>query len=55
MKLKKELILKSNVFFPKPDVDSCVLSFKPRKEIHPEDFNAIQKITKLAFQKRRKL
>jgi len=52
--IKKELIVKSNVFFPKPDVDSCVLSFKPRKEVNPEDFNIIQKITKLAFQKRRK-
>ena len=49
--VKKELIVKSNVFFPKPDVDSCVLSFKPRKEVDPEEFDIIQKITKLEFQK----
>ena len=52
--IKKIFILKSNVFFPKPAVDSCLLSFMPKKNVKKEVFTAIKKITKLAFEKRRK-
>ena len=52
--IKKIMNIKSNVFFPKPDVDSCVLSFKPKKAVNKKEFLAVKKITKLAFEKRRK-
>ena len=29
--IKKIFNLKSNIFYPKPDVDSCLLNFKPKK------------------------
>ena len=52
--IKKITNIKSNIFFPKPEVDSCVLSFKPKKEVNMKQFLAVKKITKLAFEKRRK-
>ncbi len=52
--IKKIFTLNSSVFYPKPDVDSCLLRFLPKKKIKTEVFFAIKKITKLAFEKRRK-
>ena len=44
----------SKMAFPKPEVDGCVLSFKPKKGVNKKQFLAVKKITKLAFEKRRK-
>ena len=52
--VKKITNIKSNVFFPKPEVDGCVLSFKPKKGVNKKQFLVVKKITKLAFEKRRK-
>ena len=52
--IRKVFNVKSNVFFPKPDVDSCLIAFKPRDKITKNEFYNIKKITKLAFEKRRK-
>ena len=30
--IKKIFNLNSNIFYPKPDVDSCLLNFKPKKK-----------------------
>ncbi|PPR25676.1 MAG: Ribosomal RNA small subunit methyltransferase A [Alphaproteobacteria bacterium MarineAlpha9_Bin4] len=52
--IKKLFNIRASVFFPKPKVDSCLLSFTPKNKIRKDIFNAIKKITKLAFEKRRK-
>ena len=52
--IKKIFNLKSNIFYPKPDVASCLLNFKPKKNLSIEIFNELKKITKFAFEKRRK-
>ena len=52
--IKKIFNLKSNIFYPKPDVDSCLLNFKPKKNISIDVFNELKKLTKFAFEKRRK-
>ncbi len=52
--IKKIFILKSNVFFPKPAVDSCLLSFSPKKKIKKELINEIKKITNINFENKRK-
>tara|TARA_B100000161_G_scaffold43384_1_gene26835 strand:+ start:289 stop:1155 length:867 start_codon:yes stop_codon:yes gene_type:complete len=53
-KIKNLYNLKSNVFYPKPEVESCLLSFLPKNNIKIEVCYAVKKITNLAFQKRRK-
>ena len=52
--IKKLFPLKSSIFYPKPEVDSCLLSFKKKSNIKNDVFNELKKITKLAFEKRRK-
>ncbi len=52
--IKKVFNIKSSIFFPKPDVDSCLLTFKPKHKINKKELSNIKKITKLAFEKRRK-
>jgi 16S rRNA (adenine1518-N6/adenine1519-N6)-dimethyltransferase len=52
--IKKIFNLKSNIFYPKPDVDSCLLNFKPKKNVSIDVFNELKKITKFAFEIRRK-
>ena len=52
--IKKVYTLKSNVFYPKPEVDSCLLSFTAKDNVDKVIFLAIKKITKLAFEQRRK-
>ena len=52
--IKKIFNLKSNIFYPKPDVDSCLLSFKPKENTSLDVFNELKILTKFAFQKRRK-
>ena len=52
--IKKIFNLKSNIFYPKPDVDSCLLSFKPKENTSLDVFNELKILTRFAFQKRRK-
>ena len=52
--IKKLFPLKSSIFYPKPEVDSCLLSFKKKNNIRNDVFDELQKLTKLAFEKRRK-
>ena len=54
--VKKEFDISSNSFFPKPKVDSTLLSFTPKKKYYninnPEN---LEKITKIFFNQRRKM
>jgi len=54
--IKKEFDISSNSFFPKPKVDSTLLSFKPKRKYfninNPEN---LEKITKIFFNQRRKM
>jgi 16S rRNA (adenine1518-N6/adenine1519-N6)-dimethyltransferase len=44
-----------NVFFPKPKVDSAVISMTRKKDINLNcDINLLDKVIKLSFQQRRK-
>ena len=52
--IKKIFNLNSNIFYPKPDVDSCLLNFKPKDNTCIEVFSELKNLTKLAFEKRRK-
>ena len=52
--IKKIFPLKSSIFYPKPEVDSCLLSFKKKKNISNDVLIELKRITKLAFEKRRK-
>ena len=47
--------LPASVFFPKPNVDSSVLKFTPKKNITINNFEALKEITKKSFNKRRKM
>ena len=53
--VKKEFNVSNNVFFPKPKVQSCVISFYPNKKenINPKKFSDFTKI--IFFSKRKKL
>ena len=54
--VKKVTDVKPNSFFPKPKVDSMVLEFIPKKNIHKvKDPKNIEKITKIFFNQRRKM
>ncbi len=54
--VKKEFDISSNSFFPKPKVDSTLLSFIPKRKYfninNPEN---LEKITKIFFNQRRKM
>ena len=54
--VKKEFDISSNSFFPKPKVDSTLLSFIPKRKYYninnPEN---LEKITKIFFNQRRKM
>ena len=54
--IKKEFDISSNSFFPKPKVDSTLLSFIPKRKYYninnPEN---LEKITKIFFNQRRKM
>ena len=51
--IKAELSISKNVFQPKPEIDSIVLSFIPRHSILPR-FNEFSNLIKQAFSQRRK-
>jgi len=56
LNIKKEFNINPQCFFPKPKVDSTLLSFVPKKEFHyiknPEN---LEKITRIFFNQRRKM
>ena len=56
MDIKKEFDISSNCFFPKPKVDSTLLSFEPKKKYFniKKPYN-LEKITKVFFNQRRKM
>ena len=56
MDVKKEFDINPNCFFPKPKVDSTLLSFEPKKKyFHLKNPNNLEKITKVFFNQRRKM
>ena len=56
MDIKKEFDISPNCFFPKPKVDSTLLSFEPKKKYFniKNPYN-LEKITKVFFNQRRKM
>ncbi len=56
MDIKKEFNISPNCFFPKPKVDSTLLTFEPKKKYFNIDnpYN-LEKITKIFFNQRRKM
>ena len=56
LNIKREFNISSGCFFPKPRVDSTLLSFVPRKDFfdiqHPKN---IEKITRIFFNQKRKM
>ena len=56
LNIKKEFNISPQCFFPKPKVDSTLLSFVPKKEFYyiknPEN---LEKITRIFFNQRRKM
>ena len=56
MDIKKEFDISPNCFFPKPKVDSTLLSFEPKKKYFSikNPYN-LEKITKVFFNQRRKM
>ena len=56
MDIKKEFDISPNCFFPKPKVDSTLLSFEPKKKYFniKNPYN-LERITKVFFNQRRKM
>ncbi len=52
--VKPEFTVSKHVFVPKPEIDSAVVSFTPRKYT-PIDISQFSEFIKLAFSQRRKL
>ena len=56
MNIKKEFDISPNCFFPKPKIDSTLLSFEPKKEyFNIKNPHNLEKITKVFFNQRRKM
>ena len=57
MEIKKHFNVSKNSFYPKPKVDSTVLSFKPKKNnfFKLRDPKNLEKITRILFSNRRKM
>ena len=56
LNIKKELDINPKSFFPKPKVDSTLLSFVPRKDFfHIKKPANLEKITRIFFNQRRKM
>ena len=51
--VKKEFNVSANCFFPKPDVQSTVISLK-KKKVENLDYNNLQDIVRISFSQRRK-
>ena len=52
--IKKKQSLPAEIFYPIPKISSTVLTFVRKKKILINNFQSLEKITKLAFNKRRK-
>ena len=57
LEVKKHFDVSKNSFFPKPKVDSTILSFKPKKNnlYNLENPKNLEKITQILFSNRRKM
>ena len=56
LNIKKEFDINPKSFFPKPKVDSTLLSFVPRKDFfHIKNPANLEKITRIFFNQRRKM
>ena len=57
LEIKKHFNVSKNCFFPKPKIDSTVLSFTPKKDIRFKLKNPknLEKITRILFSNRRKM
>ena len=56
LNIKKEFDINPKSFFPKPKVDSTLLSFVPRKDFfHIKKPSNLEKITRIFFNQRRKM
>ena len=56
MNIKKEFDISPNCFFPKPKIDSTLLSFEPKKKyFNIKNPHNLEKITKVFFNQRRKM
>jgi len=55
--IKKHFDISKNCFFPRPKVNSTILSFKPKKNnfFHLKNPNNLEKITQVLFSNRRKM
>ena len=51
--VKKEFNVSSNCFFPKPDVESTVISLQ-KKELKQFDYKKLEEIVRISFSQRRK-
>jgi len=57
LEIKKHFNISKNSFFPKPKVDSTILSFKPKKNnfLKIDNPKNLEKITQILFSNRRKM
>ncbi len=57
LEIKKHFDVSKNSFFPKPKVDSTILSFRPKKNnfLNLQNPKNLEKITRLLFSNRRKM
>ena len=57
LEIKKHFNVSKNCFFPKPKVDSTILSFRPKKNnfLDLQNPKNLEKITQLLFSNRRKM
>ena len=57
LEVKKHFDISKNCFFPKPNVDSTVLSFKPKKKYQYNIKNPknLEAVTRILFSNRRKM
>ena len=53
--VKKICMLPAKVFFPAPKIDSIVIKLRPNSDVCNETFYNLQRLTKKAFGKRRKI
>ena len=56
LEIKKHFDISKNSFFPRPKVDSTILSFKPKKKyLYLRNPKNLEKITQILFSNRRKM
>ena len=57
LEIKKHFVISKNCFFPKPKINSTLLSFKPKKNnlINLQNSQNLEKVTRILFSNRRKM